>query len=109
MIQLHHSRKLENSESGVSDFMGRIEQKLDVIVDRLARVEASYDHSSDKLEILYEQHLTPLIAAVTDNQKKIAEMEVELAKLKTKIAIWGSIAVIIFSTIISVTIANYME
>lgn len=89
--------------------MERIEHKLDLIVQRLAKLEAHYDHSSDNLKKLYEHHITPLIAAVSDNQRRIARIEIELAKLKTKIAIWGSIAVIIVSTTISIIIKNFTE
>ena len=89
--------------------MERIIHKLDDIVTRLAKVESGFDTTRALMDRFYERDFAPLIAIISENQKRIVRMEIEIAKLKTKIAIWGSLGVIIGSTIISIAINKITE
>jgi len=84
----------------VSDLV-RIEHKLDEIASRLSKVEGRFHSTEKHLDNFYVRNFAPLIEAVTENQKSIARIEVDLAKLKTKIAIWGTTGVILVSALVS--------
>lgn len=72
--------------------------------ERIASVEATISQFQINIQRFYEKDMGPLINAVAANQKAIARIEIELAQLKTKIAIWGSIGIVLGSGVVNLLI-----
>ena len=67
---------------------------------RIASVEATLAQFQITVTRFYDKDLGPLIQAVTSNQKAIAQIQIELAVLKTRVAVWGSIGVMVSSVLV---------
>jgi len=87
-----------------SEFMklfDKIFVKIDTVMQRLSSLEASQTG-------FWGRDWPSVMRTVTDNQTRIAAMELELGKLKTKIAISGAIVVFALTSIVAIS-ASYIS
>lgn len=83
----------------MGDLLSRMDVKLDDIAERMSKVEGQFEQNEKHIRNFYGQNIAPLIA-------KIGELDIDIARLKTTIAIWGTGGVIIVSGLISFFIKN---
>ena len=82
----------------------RLENKIDSISERIAHVESTIDSWKSSVDRFYQKDFAHVLKTINSNQAKIVEIELELAKLKTKIAVWGTIGITIGSALVNVVI-----
>jgi len=82
-------------------------EDLHTITSRLVRVETTIEQFQVNIQRFYDRDMGPLLQAVQKNQESIARIQIELAQLKTKIAVWGSVGVFFVSSVMSIVVKNY--
>ena len=93
----------------MDEFRVRLVDKLDEVGNRLAHVEGILSNWREAIDRLYSKDLAPLIKTISENQRKIAGIEIEIAKLKTKIAIWGTLGVVAGSVFVNLLLQKFTD
>lgn len=105
LLDMHHTTSAEAMRRMTTD-MRSLNDNVSTISTRLANTEATIEQFQINIKRFYEKDMGPLILAVNKNQEAIARIEIELAKLKTKIAIWGSIGVLAGSALVNMALSS---
>lgn len=101
---------------GNDDRLGRIEKKIDSIqtaqntlrVD-FAKHQALEENHQGAMEKFWTQNWPKVLEKIDKNAASIAKLEVQVAELRTKMMLWGSILTVgvpILATILQIYIAQ---
>ena len=74
--------------------LGRIEQKIDELSkvrEDIAAMRQVDKHHQQNMDLFLQTNWPQAMAKIDANSTRIAEVEVDVAKLKTLVVVWGSI------------------
>ena len=114
MTDNHTKELLDAYTQGMQTELRNIGLRVESIgkeVSTINRDQASIQSTINQWQIntdrFYTKDMVPLLKTVSDNQRAIADIQVELATLKTKIAIWGGFGSILVGIAVNLLMRTF--